>query len=259
MILLIVVIVALLAIIVGLWASMANRRKKLQEQFGPEYDRLVTQSQSRRMAEAEMTERARRVKKLDLRELSEPAREQYIAQWAGLQERFVDDPGAAIADGQRLVEAVMRDSGYSAVEFNQTIADLSVEHAQQLDHLRQAHEIGEKAAAGQASTEEVRIAMLHYRDLFSELLAIPNSLAGGTTGTTESPETARERERQIAADEAPNGAPAVRPADTAVTGPDPIQVPHDDVMILPDDDDPAIDEESDAEELEAGTARRGRR
>jgi hypothetical protein len=183
-ILLIVVIVALLAVIAGLGAAMASRRKKLQERFGPEYDRLVEQSQSRRLAEAEMTERERRVKKLELRDLSESARQQYLAQWAGVQERFVDDPAAAIADGQRLVEAVMRDRGYPVAEYNQTIADLSVEHAQQLDHVRQAHEISEKAAAGQASTEELRVAMLHYRELFGELLAGPTTDSAATAGTT---------------------------------------------------------------------------
>jgi hypothetical protein len=277
-ILLIVVIVALLAVIAGLGAAMASRRKKLQERFGPEYDRLVEQSQSRRLAEAEMTERERRVKKLDLRDLSESARQQYLAQWAGVQERFVDDPAAAIADGQRLVEAVMRDRGYPVAEYNQTIADLSVEHAQQLDHVRQAHEISEKAVAGQASTEELRVAMLHYRELFGELLAGPTTDSAATAGTTEvdttDPDaeaaeidaagTVNERQMRVNdfddADTAyavPNGTPVTR--SVPETEPDPIQVPHDDVVMIPDDeDDPARGDEP--EEVEAGTGRKwGRR
>jgi len=168
-----VVIAALLAVIAGLGIAMSSRRKKLQERFGPEYDRLVARSESRRLAEAEMTERERRVRKLDLRELSDAARDQYQAQWVGVQERFVDDPEIAIADTQQLVESVMRDRGYPAAEYHQTLADLSVTHAQVLDHVRHAHEISEKAAAGQASTEELRVAMLHYRELFRELLAGP--------------------------------------------------------------------------------------
>jgi hypothetical protein len=180
-IILIVVIVVLLAIIGGLAIAMASRRKKLQERFGPEYDRLVEQSESRRLAEAELTERERRVKKLELRELSEAARQRYLAQWAGVQERFVDDPSAAIAEGQQLVETVMRERGYPAAEYNQTLADLSVEHARLLDHVRQAHEIGQKAAAGQASTEELRVAMLHYRELFADLLGDRALVNGQTT------------------------------------------------------------------------------
>jgi hypothetical protein len=239
-IVLIVVIVALLAIIAGLMATMANRRKKLQERFGPEYDRLVAQSDNRRLAEAELTERERRVRKLELRDLSESARERYLAEWALVQERFVDDPAAAIADGQRLVETVMRERGYPAAEYNQTLADLSVEHAQQLDHVRQAHEIGEKAAAGQASTEEERIAMLHYRELFGDLLGDPSAV------------------RPTAAEEEP----AVTPTgDTAVTAPEAARVPPNDVVVMPDDnqgldeDNQGLDEEADAEETRSGTGR----
>lgn len=238
-IVLIVVIAALLAIIVGLMATMSNRRKKLQERFGPEYDRLVAQSESRRLAEAELTERERRVKKLELRELSESARERYLAEWAGVQERFVDDPASAIAEGQRLVETVLRERGYPAAEYHQTLADLSVEHAQQLDHVRQAHEISTKAAAGEASTEELRIAMLHYRELFSDLLGDPNA--------TISPATA-----------ASAGPVVTQPRDTAVTGLDPVRVPPNDGGVIPEDDE-ALDENADADELRSGTGRWGRR
>jgi hypothetical protein len=216
---LIVVIVVLLAIIAVLGITMASRRKRLRERFGPEYDRLVTQSDSRRLAEAELTERERRVRKLDLQELSDSARQRYLSQWAAVQEQFVDDPAAAVVDGQQLVEAVMRDRGYPVAEFHQTLADLSVEHAQRLDHVRQAHEISQKAAAGQASTEELRIAMLHYRELFSDLLGDPaaaTSPATATSGPTVLPETA-----------------------------------DDESFDRPDDDDLALDE--------SGTARRARR
>jgi hypothetical protein len=244
-IVLIVVIAALLAIIAGLMATMSNRRKKLQERFGPEYDRLVEQSESRRMAEAELTERERRVRKLELTELSEPARQRYLAEWAGVQERFVDDPAAAISEGQGLVETVLRERGYPAAEYNQTLADLSVEHAQQLDHVRQAHEISTKASAGQASTEELRIAMLHYRELFSDLLGDRDAMTSPAAAASEEPVM-------------------TQPADTAVTAPDPVRVPPNDVVIVPEDDealdeDASLDEDPEAEELRSGTGRWGRR
>ena len=244
-IVLIVVIVALLAIIAGLMAAMSNRRKKLQERFGPEYDRLVEQSESRRMAEAELTERERRVKKLELIELDEPARQRYLAEWAGVQERFVDDPATAIAEGQGLVENVLRERGYPAAEYHQTLADLSVEHAQQLDHVRQAHEISEKATAGQASTEELRIAMLHYRELFSDLLGDQDATTSTAVVASEEPVLTQSPE-------------------TAVTDPDPVRVPPNDVVVIPEDDeafdeDDALDEDADAEELPSGTGPWGRR
>jgi hypothetical protein len=243
-IVLIVVIAALLAIIAGLMAAMSNRRKKLQERFGPEYDRLVEQSENRRMAEAELTERERRVRKLELTELSEPVRQRYLAEWAAVQERFVDDPAAAIAAGQGLVETVLRERGYPAAEYHQTLADLSVEHAQQLDHVRQAHEISAKAAVGQASTEELRIAMLHYRELFSDQLGGQDATTAPGADTSEEPVM-------------------TQPADTAITDPDPVRVPPNDVVVMPEDDaldeDEALDEDAEAEEVRSGTGRWSRR
>jgi hypothetical protein len=242
-IVLIVVIVVLLAIIAGLAITMASRRKKLQERFGPEYDRLVTESDSRRLAEAELTERERRVKKLDLRELSAADRQRYLGQWTAVQERFVDDPTAAIAEGQHLVEAVMRDRGYPVAEYHQTLADLSVEHAQLLDHVRQAHDISDKAKTGRASTEEERVAMLHYRELFADLLGdqTVTSATASTAGTTTAAESTNTAGPAVSRTTVPQG-----------TAND------DDIVVLPDDD-PALDEDAEAERLPSGTSRRARR
>ncbi len=169
----IIVIIALLAVL-AVGAVLSTRRRRLRQRFGPEYDRVVTERESRRQAEAELTERARRVQKFQLSELSDEARQTYATQWAQVQERFVDAPADAIADAQHLVETVMRERGYPVSEFDQTVADLSVDHASTLDHFRAAHEVSEKAAGGQASTEELRLALLHYRELFGELLGAPD-------------------------------------------------------------------------------------
>lgn len=170
-IILIVVVVVMIAAIVGTAAAVSARRRRLRKRFGPEYDRLVTELQSRRVAAAELSNRERRVQKLSLRDLSEDARQRYAEQWAQVQERFVDTPREAVAQAQSLVESVMRERGYPAEDYEQELADLSVDHARIVDHFRSAHDIGVKAAA--ASTEELRRAMLHYRELFDELLAPP--------------------------------------------------------------------------------------
>jgi hypothetical protein len=106
-----------------------------------------------------------------LQELSDDAWDRYSAQWGEVQERFVDSPSEAVADGQKLVESVLRERGYPVADYDQTIADLSVDHARVLGRLRSAHAISEKAASGQASTEDLRTAMLYYRELFEHLLA----------------------------------------------------------------------------------------
>jgi hypothetical protein len=175
----IVVILVVAAVLIGL--SALNRRRRLRERFGPEYDRAVSE-QGRRDAEAELAERERRVRKLDIRPLTPTARAQYTSEWTALQEQFVDAPQAAVAGAQTLVTAVMRDRGYPTEGFDQTVADLSVEHAATLDHYRAAHDISQRAASGAAATEELRQAMIHYRALFAGLLGQP---AGApVTGST---------------------------------------------------------------------------
>jgi hypothetical protein len=162
----IIVVVAIVAIGVG----PTVRRRRLKKRFGPEYERVVAECPSRRLAEVELAERERRVQKLQLRDLSQAARDKYGAQWADVQEGFVYAPAEATADAQRLVDSVMRDRGYPVSDYDHTVDDLSVQHARTLDHFRSAHEISARAASGQATTEEQRIAMLYYRDLFIELL-----------------------------------------------------------------------------------------
>ncbi len=173
----IVAIVVIAAVVIMLMA--AARRRRLQQRFGPEYDRLVDERDSKRKAEAELSERERRVQGLDIRPLAPSARAEYANRWAGLQERFVDQPAEAVAASQVLVVAVMTERGYPAEHRDQVLADLSVEHAKTLGHYRAAEQISQAAAAGTASTEDLRQAMIHYRALFRELLGDPADAASG--------------------------------------------------------------------------------
>ena len=173
-------IVAIIVVVIVVAAALVvlttvNRRRRLRERFGPEYDRAVTESGSRREAEAELAGREKHVQGLDIRPLSTTARNQYRSEWTAVQEQFVDAPQAAVTGAQTLVSAVMEDRGYPTQPYDQTVADLSVEHASTLDHFRAAHDISENAAAGTASTEDLRQAMIHYRALFAELLGEPAS------------------------------------------------------------------------------------
>jgi hypothetical protein len=168
----IIMIFMIILAVITVPLGAAARRRRLQKRFGPEYERVLGERQSRRTAEAELAARERRVRKLRLRDLTVDARGKYAGQWIEVQERFVDEPSGAIADAQALVETVMRERGYPASEYQQTVADLSVAHARTLDHFRAAHEISARAVAGNVATEELRIALLHYRELFSELLEV---------------------------------------------------------------------------------------
>jgi hypothetical protein len=171
----IVVVIVVAVVVVGavVFGVMAVRRRRLQQRFGPEYDRLVGERGSRREAEAELTGRERRVQDLDIQPLTSSARAGYAGQWMSIQEQFIDMPADAVSGAQLLVAAVMTERGYPVEQDDQVLADLSVGHSGTLDRYRAAEEISGKAAAGTASTEDLRQAMVHYRVLFADLLGEP--------------------------------------------------------------------------------------
>jgi hypothetical protein len=171
--LVIVVVVGIVVAAVAVLALLrAQRRRRLQNQYGSEYDHTVESTGSERAADAELLSREKRHKTLDIKPLGPGARERYADRWAMVQERFVDDPPAAVAEARELVTLVMSDRGYPTDEGDdQQIADeLSVEHGRTVGEYRTAAAISARAANGEANTEDLRTAMVHYRALFAELL-----------------------------------------------------------------------------------------
>jgi hypothetical protein len=166
-------IVVGILVVVGTIAWLASRRRRsqmLRERFGPEYDRVVTEHGGRRSAESDLAARQRRREELDIRPLEPAARERYLVEWRATQTRFVDDPAGAVAEADRLVIQVMRDRGYPMDDFDQRSADVSVDHPHVVDDYRAAHAISMASDHGQASTEDLRQAVVHYRRLFEDLL-----------------------------------------------------------------------------------------
>lgn len=182
----IVIIIVAIIVVVAIVAGVVydTRRRRLRQRFGPEYDRLVEEKGSRTQAEAELTQRQRRVADLDIRPLDPAARARYLESWAAVQEQFVDMPQDAVMSAQRLVRTVMNERGYPADGTDdQVLADLSVDHANVLDHYRAAYVISQRAADNAASTEDLRQAMIHYRALFQDLLGdTVDAPAVGTAG-----------------------------------------------------------------------------
>ena len=168
-IVLIVVIVVLLAA-VGLLVYRQRQSAQLREGFGPEYDRVVEERGDQRAGEAELRERRERRRSYDIKPLGATARDRYSERWRVAQAKFVDQPASALADADGLLDEVMRERGYPVEDFEQQAADVSVDHPEVVDHYRQAHAIHAKR---QASTEDLRQAMVHYRALFEDLLEPP--------------------------------------------------------------------------------------
>ncbi|MEW2503149.1 hypothetical protein ACQPXB_31365 [Amycolatopsis sp. CA-161197] len=194
---LIVVIVVAAVVVIGAvaWLVVRERqRKRLQQQFGPEYSRAVEESDNPRAAQRELAERERRHRDLDIRPLSASARERYAQHWSLIQEKFVDQPAGALDEADDLLVAVMSERGYPTEGYDQQLSDLSVRHSRTLEHYRAAHETHRRHAETALSTEELRSAMVHYRTVFEDLLT--DDTGAESRGDTRTDDDTVERRRE---------------------------------------------------------------
>lgn len=172
MIWVLVAVVVVLLVIVGILIARQQRSRGLKADFGPEYNRVVTERGDQRSAERELTNRRKRVSEFEIRALAPADRERYVERWGVAQRRFVDEPEAAVGEAHLLVQQVMHDRGYPVDDdFEQRAADVSVEHPDVVENYRAANSISLRAQQGQANTEQLRQAMVHFRALFDDLLA----------------------------------------------------------------------------------------
>jgi hypothetical protein len=164
-------IVVAVLVIAGLAVFAMQRRKAaLRQRFGPEYERTVRERGSEREAQAMLQQRQKRVEKFHIRKLDAVEQQQYAERWRMVQSRFVDDPRGTVIDADDTVASLMGARGYPMGDFEQRAADLSVDHSHVVDNYRAAHEIAVRHRQGQASTEDLRQAMIYYRSLFEDLL-----------------------------------------------------------------------------------------
>jgi len=167
-ILVVVVVVVLVAVVLG----QRRRTQRLQQQFGPEYQRTVARAGDQRTAESELAAREQRRRELDIVALEPAVQAQYLEAWRATQGKFVDDPAAATGEAEVLVERVMRDRGYPVDDFEQRADDVSVDHPQIAENYRAAHAVFKANEQGLASTDDLRQAFVHYRSLFAQLLDV---------------------------------------------------------------------------------------
>lgn len=181
--LIIVIVIAVIILVgIGFLGSVQARRKRsqrLRERFGPEYDRTVERADNRRQAEADLRGREKRHQKLDPRPLDPEQRREFQERWNSVQHEFVDDPGRAINDADRLVIDVMGARGYPTDDFEQRAGDLSVEHPTLTQRYREARRVSREHEHGGARTEDMRHAVTSYRSLVDALLDENTSGNGG--------------------------------------------------------------------------------
>jgi Tfp pilus assembly protein PilX len=171
-----IVIAVIVVVAVVVVASAEMRRARLRRQFGPEYDRLVDKLGSRRKADAELAERERRVRALNIRELSPEQQASYSGDWAAIQERFVDAPAESVGAAHTLIWNVMRDRGYPADDRTASMDALSVHHSRAMEGYRKTADMQTESA----STEQLREAMIRYRALFEDLTGLREGPGGST-------------------------------------------------------------------------------
>jgi hypothetical protein len=169
----VVAVIVAVAIAVALYIrKRKNTSAELRDRFGTEYDRAVQQHGSERKAEAKLADREARVELLKIRDLDPTERQRYQGQWVAVQSRFVDYPKGAVTEADELVSSLMQARGYPVTDFEQRAADISVDHPRVVENYRSAHNVALRLAMGEASTEELRTAMIQYRSLFDDLAQV---------------------------------------------------------------------------------------
>jgi hypothetical protein len=167
-----VVIVALLAFAAWFFAQRQKQSTRLEERFGPEYDRTVGELGGRAKAESELKAREKRVEHLTITPLAPAEAARFSETWNALQGRFVDNPTGVVTQADGLVRELMLKRGYPMGDFERRAADISVDHPTVVENYRAAQAIATRGARGEADTEELRRAVVHYRVLFDDMLEV---------------------------------------------------------------------------------------
>src|SRR6201996_1485016 len=173
-ILIVAAVIVVIAIVVALAIhsrQQAQRRQRLRERFGPEYDRLVAATGSAAKAERELEARQKRAARFNIRSLSRDEQASFTARWQQVQAEFVDNPKASLGHADDLLAEVMTARGYPVQDFEQRSADLSVDHPVVVQHYHAAHAVALGHKKGETTTEDLRQAMIHYRALFEDLVS----------------------------------------------------------------------------------------
>jgi hypothetical protein len=168
MVVLTIAVIVIVAVAVML--VLRGRSAKLRARFGPEYDRVVAEKGNRFKAEAELERVEKRVRSYSLTPLSAADRDRFQQSWRKVQATFVDDPSRALSEADQLLGTVMLASGYPPSDFENRAAEISVAHATVVEHYRAGHDIAVRHSQRQATTEDLRKGMIHYRALFDELM-----------------------------------------------------------------------------------------
>jgi hypothetical protein len=173
-----VVVVVLIAVAIATIVQLQKKKSaELRSRFGPEYDLALRDTGSARKAEEALRARVKRIEGLKIRDLTLAEHDRYMADWEKVQSRFIDHPRGAVTDADELVNSLLVLRGYPVGGFDQRAADISVNHSALVGPYRMANSITSRAGRNEATTEELRSAMIQYRTLFDALLGTRTTAA----------------------------------------------------------------------------------
>jgi hypothetical protein len=164
-----VLVIVVAVAIAGYTEHRKSKTLALRSRFGSEYDREVLKRGSSRQAESKLADRETHVKTLEIRDLGIVERDRFLTEWYTVQSRFVDHPKASVTEADDLINALLEARGYPHATFEQRAADLSVSYPRVMENYRLAHAIAVRLGKVEATTEELRTAMIQYRAIFDEL------------------------------------------------------------------------------------------
>jgi hypothetical protein len=167
-----IVVVVIAIVIAALVERRRTRTLAFRNRFGSEYDREVNKHGSWRQAEAKLADRETRVGTLEIRGLGVTEQQRFVSEWQTVQARFLDHPKLAVTEADDLVNALLEAQGYPVSGFEQRAADISVNYPRVMENYREAHGIAVRLGKLDASTEELRNAMIQYRTVFDELIQV---------------------------------------------------------------------------------------
>jgi len=172
---LIAAVMFLVVIAITGWLAWDRRRTsrnaRLRARPAPEYDsRLHHEAASSVFAELPRESPVNWAKHLEIRPISPEDGQRFTEAWRAAQALFLHRPLAAVAEAESLVEQAMRRRGYPVRDFEARSADIRVDHPRVVEHYREAHRLSALSREGAADAEDLRLAMVHCRALFDELV-----------------------------------------------------------------------------------------
>jgi len=180
----ILIVVAIVAVaVIGFFVYLKKRSLRLRDKFGPEYTRAIEETGNKYKAESKLEKLEKRVDKFSIHPLQPEEVVRFRDSWHIIQAGFVDDPATALSDADRLVGEVMSARGYPMADFEERASEISVNHALVVEHYRAGHEIALKQVKREATTEDMRQGMIHYRALFDDLLGAPEKARAKGAGS----------------------------------------------------------------------------